>query len=375
MRLITASAAILCLIGNCANCFPQVISPPEAIAQIGKPSVLVEMVVKKSKDRLEKRGIIFLDSEDDYTSEDNLGVAISADAAAKFKETGIPDPAAHFLNKTIHVRGSVMRFDDRPYLPVLEPGQITIVANAANSQSNQSDAQYASLVFSVAASTTDAANKLAERFKVESGIEVKVNPGPSNSLATQILAGAPADLFLSASKQWSEKVIDEGQATADVELLTNRLVIVVPKGNPAGIQSPDDLANASVKNIALAGEAVPAGQYAEQALTKLGLYKKLNEQHRIVRGQDVRAALAFVERGEAEAGIVYATDAKVAPKVEVAYEFDPSMHDEIVYVLVLLRAANENPAAKEFYDFLQSEDAETVFEEFGFARLAVAAAN
>ena len=85
------------------------------------------MEVKKAKDRLEKRGIIYLDSEDDFKDPNNLGVAISAEAAAKFKEKGVADPAAHFLGKTIRVRGCVMKFEERPYLPVHDPDQITVV--------------------------------------------------------------------------------------------------------------------------------------------------------------------------------------------------------------------------------------------------------
>jgi F420-dependent methylenetetrahydromethanopterin dehydrogenase len=99
----------------------------EAIKQIGKPKVVVELVVKKSKDRLEKRGLIYLDSEDDFKDEKNLGIAISAEAAVKFKEKGIADPAAHFLGKTIHVKGCVMKFEERAYLPVHDPSQISIV--------------------------------------------------------------------------------------------------------------------------------------------------------------------------------------------------------------------------------------------------------
>lgn len=105
------------------------LTPVQAIEKIGQPKVVVEMVVKKTKDRLEKRGIIYLDSEDDFMDEKNLGVAISAEAAAKFREKGITDPAAHFLGKTIRVRGCVMRFESRPYLPVHDPDQITIVDN------------------------------------------------------------------------------------------------------------------------------------------------------------------------------------------------------------------------------------------------------
>jgi hypothetical protein len=106
---------------------PKPVSAAEAIKRIGQPKVVVEMVVKKAKDRLEKRGIVYLDSEDDFTDPNNLGVAISAEAAAKFKAKGIADPAAHFLGKTIRVRGCVMRFEERPYLPVHDPDQITVV--------------------------------------------------------------------------------------------------------------------------------------------------------------------------------------------------------------------------------------------------------
>jgi hypothetical protein len=106
---------------------PVPITPAEAIQQIGKPTVLVEMTVKKAKDRLEKRGIVYLDSEDDFKDPKNLGVAISAEAAAKFKEKGITDLEGHFRGKTIRVRGCVMRFEDRPYLPVHDPEQIQII--------------------------------------------------------------------------------------------------------------------------------------------------------------------------------------------------------------------------------------------------------
>jgi hypothetical protein len=103
------------------------ITAAEAVKSVGKPKVVVQLEVKKAKDRLEKRGIIYLDSEDDFNDPNNLGVAISAEAAAKFKAAGVADPAAHFLGKTIRVRGCVMRFEDRPYLPVHDPDQITVV--------------------------------------------------------------------------------------------------------------------------------------------------------------------------------------------------------------------------------------------------------
>jgi hypothetical protein len=103
------------------------ITAAEAVRSIGKPKVFVQMEVRKAKDRLQKRGIIYLDSEDDFKHPNNLGVAISAEAAGKFTQKGIADPAAHFRGKTIRVWGCVMKFEQRPYLPVHDPDQITVV--------------------------------------------------------------------------------------------------------------------------------------------------------------------------------------------------------------------------------------------------------
>ncbi len=103
------------------------ISPAEAIKQIGKSCIVVEMTVKKAKERFEKRGILFLDSEDDFKDPNNLGVALSAEVGRKLKEKGIADAAAYFQGKRIRVKGCVMRFEERPYLPVLDPAQITVI--------------------------------------------------------------------------------------------------------------------------------------------------------------------------------------------------------------------------------------------------------
>lgn len=224
-------------------------------------------------------------------------------------------------------------------------------------------------LLSAAASTKDLMESLAEQFAKNSKDTVKVNPGASNNLAGQIIAGAPTDLFLSASSEWADKVNEAKLSAQHVKLLTNKLVLVVPKGNPAGVKEPKDLNKAAVKKIALAGEKVPAGKYADQALTKLGLLDGLVKDKKIVRGQDVRTALAYVERGEVEAGIIYSTDLLVAKNVVQVHEFDPAMHDEIVYVLVLLKHGESNAAAKGFFEFLKSKEADATFKKFGFERL------
>ncbi len=271
-----------------------------------------------------------------------------------------------------------MKFRRRPLIVLW----LLLIANAAscskpapprrvatdNATSSIEDAT--PIVVSAAASTRDVVEALSEQFEKQAGVDVQVNAGASNELATQILAGAPVDVFLSASSEWANELQKEGRAAATSELLANRLVAIVPKGNPAGVHEPNDLLSASVQKLALAGENVPAGKYADQALAKLGFLEQLTGAKKIARGEDVRAAASFVARGEAEAGVVYATDARVVPDVEVAFEFDPALHDKIVYVLVLVKNDSARPAARRYYEFLRSPQAADAFTTAGFTPIA-----
>jgi molybdate transport system substrate-binding protein len=216
----------------------------------------------------------------------------------------------------------------------------------------------------VAASTGDAMRAAAALFSQQSGTEVTVRADDSARLATQILEGAPADVFLSASERWADVIKDKGMERETAVLLSNRLVLIVPRANPAAVKQPSDLTLPAVKHLAVAGPKVPAGEYARQALQSLHLWKAVEP--RVVSGQNVRATLAFVERGEAEAGIVYATDARITDRVEVVHEFAADTHAPIRYPLVLLQGSQEFPAARAFYLFLQSPRAREVFGKYGF---------
>lgn len=236
-------------------------------------------------------------------------------------------------------------------------------------KSGTESAAESEITVSIAASTQEVVESLANAFSEATKVQVKINPGPSSGLANQILEGAPAHLFLSANRQWADKVNEAGLADSMRPLLTNKLVIIVPIGNPGDVKEPKDLASDKVQKISLAGEKVPAGMYADQALTRLGLLGELTSAGKIARGQDVRSALSYVERGEAEAGIVYSTDVSSASGVEMVHEFDPALHDEIAYVLVLLKHGAENPAAKQFFDFLLSADSQPFYSNAGFEPL------
>ncbi len=229
------------------------------------------------------------------------------------------------------------------------------------------------ITVSAAASTKEVVEQLCKDFSDSTDVKVQVNSGGSNTLASQIVAGAPADLFLSANKKWAEEVAKANLAEKTVRLLTNDLVIVVKKGNAVAVHQPSDLMTDKVKKVALAGEKVPAGIYADQSLTKLELLKPLTEANKIVRGEDVRTALSYVERGEAEAGIVYSTDVQVDADLEQACAFDPKLHDEIVYELVLLKHAGGNADAVKLFEALQASAADADYQKFGFSRAADAA--
>lgn len=216
----------------------------------------------------------------------------------------------------------------------------------------------------VAASTKDAVQEAAALFHKESGAQVTLQADDSARLAAQIVQGAPAHLFLSANDQLADFVKQKDYAQEATLLLGNRLVVIVPRGNPAHVAQPKDLTQAAVKHVALAGPSVPAGQYAREALKRLKLWDALEP--RIVSGQNVRVALAYVEQGEAEAGIVYATDARITDRVEMVHEFADDTHDPIHYPLVLLKTGQEHPAARQFYVFLQSARAAEVFRKYGF---------
>jgi molybdate transport system substrate-binding protein len=151
------------------------------------------------------------------------------------------------------------------------------------------------------------------------------------------------------------------------QLLSNRLVIVVPRSNPARVTVPEDLLSGRVRRVALAGEKTPAGIYAEQALRKYGVYDRMIAANRIARGAHVRLTLGFVLAGEAEAGVVYATDARAAGKhLEVVFTFPEDAHQPIIYSLVLLKSSKIHDASRRVYDYLRSAQAHAVFKQHGF---------
>ncbi|GMV93435.1 MAG: hypothetical protein AMXMBFR82_32130 [Candidatus Hydrogenedentota bacterium] len=220
-----------------------------------------------------------------------------------------------------------------------------------------------------AASTTDVVTTVVERFEERHpDVTVVTSFAASSTLARQIEQGANADLFLAANADWVEHLAKRGLVAESSELFGNRLVVVVPRDSALPVHAPGDLLEAAVTRIAVGDtESVPAGIYAKQALSSLGLWDELEP--KCVPSANVRQALLYVERGETEAGIVYATDADVSAGVRVAFAFDGALHDAIMYPLALLKRAEENATAQSLYDFLGGRDAATIFRESGFTLL------
>ncbi len=215
-----------------------------------------------------------------------------------------------------------------------------------------------------AASLTEALKEAAAPWEKATGNKVVFNLGASNDLARQIRAGAPADVFFSADKLQMDGLERDGlvRAADRVDLLSNTLVVVVPVASPARLTAPADLT--SLKRLALADpQAVPAGVYARTWLESLGLWARVERQ--VIPALNVRAAVSAVESENAEAGIVYKTDAAISKRVKVAYEVPRAEGPAIVYPLAQV-ATSRKPATGAFVRHLQSASAREVFVRFGF---------
>lgn len=217
-----------------------------------------------------------------------------------------------------------------------------------------------------AASTQNALEAIVHEFeRLNPDVKVQISFASSAAAAEQIARGAPADLFLSASIEWADFLEDKSLIAQRHELLGNQLVAVEPANATWHAGTPKELLKDEIKHIAIGDpDSVPAGIYAKQALEELGLWDALST--KMVAANDVRHALAMVETGAAEAGIVYSTDAVVSDKVKTTFPIDRELTEPIIYPLVLTHQGAENSAAGEFYHFLQSSSAATVFRQSGF---------
>ena len=197
-------------------------------------------------------------------------------------------------------------------------------------------------------------------------INLTYNFGASGALQQQIENGAPADIFVSAAQKQMDALESKNLILNDTRrnLLTNRLVLIVPK-NSSSITDFTQLTDSNVKKIAI-GEpkSVPVGQYAEEVFTKLGILEQVRP--KLVLGNNVRQVLAAVESGNVDAGVVYTTDAKTSNQVKVVATAAENLHSKIVYPVAVLKTSKNASAAREYVEFLSNNQAKNVFDKYGF---------
>ena len=222
-----------------------------------------------------------------------------------------------------------------------------------------------------AISLTDALNEIAPLYRRASGDTLSFNFAGSNDLARQIDAGAPADLFFSADEAKMDFLAKKDRLLPGTRrsLLGNTLVIIVPKSASFVISSPTQLADDSIiKRLALANpDAVPAGIYAKEYLTKIGIWDRVSP--KVIPTENVRACLAAVESTDADAGIVYKTDAMISKQAKIEYEIPVADGPRISYPLAVTKDSSRADGAKKLAAFLASPEAAKIFEKHGFIML------
>lgn len=220
-----------------------------------------------------------------------------------------------------------------------------------------------------AASLQESLSAVADAWARKGQARPVLSFAASSALARQIEAGASADLFISADENWMDEVDKAGLVRAGTRkaFLSNRLVLIVPVNSKLRVAIVKGFPLARLLGegrLAMADpEAVPAGKYGKAALESLGIWQGVEP--KIARAENVRAALALVERGAAPLGIVYATDARASKKVKVIGTFPADSHPPITYPVAVLKAAS-SPDAERFRRFLLSRQARTIFVKHGF---------
>lgn len=221
------------------------------------------------------------------------------------------------------------------------------------------------LMILAAASLQEALENEADDWAWQGNPRPTLSFAASSALARQVTSGAPADLFLSADEGWMDTVEKAGAVKPGTrrDLLSNSIVLVAPKSSAATVDLADPASLGSGPLAIADPDAVPAGKYGKASLRRLGLWNGLAG--RLVRTENVRAALALVETGEAPLGIVYATDAKASNKVRVVARFPDDSHPPIRYPVAIL-ADSSNPQAEPFARFLASPRGRAIFARYGF---------
>ena len=225
------------------------------------------------------------------------------------------------------------------------------------------------LHISAAASMTDAMKEIAGGYqKKNSDVNLVLNFAASGELQQAIEQGAPVDIFISAAKKQMD-ALDKGGLLAEgtrKDLLENKVVLIVPKDSKVALTKFEDVLQADVKKIGL-GEpkGVPVGQYSEEIFSKLGILDQVKA--KAVYGSSVRQVLSWVDTGEVDAGVVYATDAAISKGNKVICTAPEDSHKPVIYPMAIIKSTKQSEAAKAFAAYMAGPEGKKVFEKYGFA--------
>jgi molybdate transport system substrate-binding protein len=237
---------------------------------------------------------------------------------------------------------------------------------------DQESTKEVELTVSAATSMQNVLQELKNNFEKEHPtIDIAFNFGASGALAQQVSQGAPVDLFLSASIEKFDLLVDEGLIDEKLQqnLIGNEIVLIAPKENVKQITAIEDLKTKAERISIGIPESVPAGKYAKEVLKRQGIWKEFNEQDRIVFAKDVRQVLTYVETGNVDAGFVYKTDAQFSDQIQIVMSVDTKYHSEIIYPVGVIKSSEHLHEAKLFYEYLLSDEAIALLEEYGFSNL------
>ncbi len=222
------------------------------------------------------------------------------------------------------------------------------------------------LLFLAASSLTEVLPAVAARWTARGNPPITFSFDASSRLAKQVEAGAPADAFVSADEAWMDYLVQRDliDRATRADLVGNTLVAVLPAASTAAVAGAADLARPGIARLGLGGETVPAGRYARAALRAADVEQALAG--RIVSGDNVRTVLGWVATGEVDAGVVYTTDARVEPRVRVAFTFPAGSHPPVVYPGAVVRGAVNASSAAAFLAYCRGPEAAAVFAAAGF---------
>ena len=251
----------------------------------------------------------------------------------------------------------------------------TPAATTAEQTSDVTEEPVELIVFA-AASLTETITEIIEMYKeVAPNVKITVTFDSSGTLKTQIAEGADCDVFLSAAQKQMNALDITSDANTDgldfilsetrINFVENKVTLVVPEGNPAGVSSFEDIGTDTVSSIALGNSDVPVGQYAQEILENMGILDEI--QSKITFGSNVKEVATWVSEGTVDCGVVYATDAYSEGLTVVANPPEGMLSTPVIYPAAVLKDSQNTEAAEDFLDYLQSDDCAAVFENVGFS--------